>query len=284
MNTKNKILLTLLIAAMPLTFISCDKDDAEESESRPLSEKQTQLEKDLCNTSWQLTKNNVSPNCGVGSTLTFGGYTGIDNREGKPQYNLYGLGIGPNGENHEGTWWVSDGVLTTFIYPNDGQKAYDHDYIYAGTFTVGISHSEVSLTSSKLVLKDKVYEKTREYKKVMYVEPTSPTGGTGNNNSGNNNDNNGQGGEAPHVINFNYSSTTSTITVTFTATDRPTSASIKYGDSPSASKTLSTTIAGVQAKATATGLKKGTKYYFKCTLKKDGRTSTSDAFPAMTRY
>lgn len=104
----------------------------------------------------------------------------------------------------------------------------------------------------------------------------------------NSNDNPGGGGsgtsgDVPYVINFNFTATQSSITVKFMATEKPTSATIYYGET-TANKSLSTTITNKQVSAKATGLKKGTKYYFKCKLSNSYGSSTSDLFAASTNY
>jgi hypothetical protein len=84
--------------------------------------------------------------------------------------------------------------------------------------------------------------------------------------NGTGNDDNHSDGDAPRIISFTYTATKNSITVKFMATDKPTSATIKYGES-SATKSLSSSITNKQISATARGLKSGTKYYFKCTWK-----------------
>ena len=106
-------------------------------------------------------------------------------------------------------------------------------------------------------------------------------------NSNTNNDNNGGSsgkGDVPYITEFTFTATKSSITVKFMATEKPTSATIKYGETSATTKTLSSTIINKQISATANGLKSGTKYYFKCTVKNSFGSSTSDVFPAITNY
>lgn len=114
---------------------------------------------------------------------------------------------------------------------------------------------------------------------------TTATPETSNDNNSDDDDNGGNNpsNETPYITSFTYTATKNSITVKFMATERPTSATIKYGEN-SATKTLSASITNKQISATATGLKAGTKYYFKCTVKNSNGSSTSDEYPAMTNY
>lgn len=90
-------------------------------------------------------------------------------------------------------------------------------------------------------------------------------------------------GDAPYITNFNSTATKNSITVKFMSSEKPTSATIYYGEY-SASKVLSSTISIKQISATATGLKSGTKYYFKCIVRNENGSSTSAEYPVMTNY
>lgn len=106
------------------------------------------------------------------------------------------------------------------------------------------------------------------------------------NNSGGNNGGGGGGlsSDVPYVTGFDYTATKTSIKVSFRVDSRPTSASIYYGER-SASKSAGTpNIVGTTVTATVNGLKSGTKYYFKCTVKNNNGSSTSDSWPAMTLY
>ena len=123
-----------------------------------------------------------------------------------------------------------------------------------------------------MILVDPDGEKTRYFSKVAYreIEDDAPGGGTSS-------------GDAPYVTDFTFTATKTSITVKFMCSERPNSATISYGES-SANKTLSTSIAGKQVSATATGLKSGTKYYFKCKVSNQNGSSTSDGWTAITNY
>ena len=108
---------------------------------------------------------------------------------------------------------------------------------------------------------------------------SSDNSGNESNDGGDNN----QSNDAPYITSFSFTATKTSITVKFMASERPTSASVKYGEN-SANKTISSNISGKQISATATGLKAGTKYYFKCTVKNSYGSSTSDSFAAITNY
>lgn len=103
-----------------------------------------------------------------------------------------------------------------------------------------------------------------------------------NSNDGNNGGNN-ESNEPPYITSFTYTATKSSVTVKFMCNERPTSASVKYGET-SATKSVSSTISGKQVTATASGLKAGTKYYFKCTVRNSSGSNVSDEWPAITNY
>lgn len=102
-------------------------------------------------------------------------------------------------------------------------------------------------------------------------------------NGDGNGDNSGNDGEPPYVTSFDFTATKSSITVKFMCNERPSSATVKYGTS-SPSSTTSSSISGKQVSATVSGLKSGTKYYFKCTVSNSYGSSTSDTFTAITNY
>lgn len=89
--------------------------------------------------------------------------------------------------------------------------------------------------------------------------------------------------ETPYVTSFSYNATQTSITVQFNVNVRPTSATVKYGTgTPSSS--VSSSISGKKVIAKVQGLKKGTKYYFRCTVSNTNGSSTSDVYSAMTFY
>lgn len=88
-----------------------------------------------------------------------------------------------------------------------------------------------------------------------------------------------------YETNFTFTATTTKITVNFYFSDRLSSATIKYGTSSSCSSSKSASVSSKCASATISGLKAGTKYYFKCVAKStSGKSYTTDAYPAITNY
>ena len=115
---------------------------------------------------------------------------------------------------------------------------------------------------------------------TTYSDDDNGNGGGSGSGSGSDG---GSDGEAPYVTSFSFTATKSSITVKFMCNEKPTSATVKYGES-SATKSVSSSITGKQVSATASGLKAGTKYYFKCTVKNSYGSSTSDEYSAITNY
>lgn len=140
---------------------------------------------------------------------------------------------------------------------------------------LGASSEIVVIDDSQLILSERLVD--RYLYKVSYIGNSWT--GTGGDNGGESTDT----GDAPYVTSFDYTATKTSITVKFMCSERPTSATVKYGTS-SATKTVSSSISGKQVKATASGLKAGTKYYFKCTIRNSNGSSESDGWTAMTTY
>jgi len=159
---------------------------------------------------------------------------------------------------------------------------YSNNYI-AGTM---VSGEVLSINGSQLLLKNEFYDGGGYYV-ITFVKASEPehvfNSGGGTSGGGTGEGGGTTSGDAPYVTSFNSTSTKTSITVKFMCSERPTSATIKYGTS-SATKTVSSSIAGKQVSATVSGLKAGTKYYFKCTVKNQYGSSTSDEYPAMTNY
>ena len=146
-------------------------------------------------------------------------------------------------------------------------EALSYSVIGAIDFYLGLTNTIKSLKSNSMILVD-------EYGDERYFSKTT---GIPNENNGS------QGGEAPYVIDFTYTATQNTITVKFLCTERPTSASVMYGETALATNTTSSPeINGKQVSTTVKGLKSGTKYFFKCIVRNEHGSSTSDAFPTMT--
>lgn len=93
----------------------------------------------------------------------------------------------------------------------------------------------------------------------------------------------GSSTESLYFTNFNYTATQTSVTVKFYTNERASSATIKYGEY-SASSSASATITNKEISATIRGLKKGTKYYVKCTARNSSGSVTSDDYPVMTNY
>ena len=91
-------------------------------------------------------------------------------------------------------------------------------------------------------------------------------------------------GYKPEVTNFDFTATRNSIKVTFTIDSKPTSASIYYGESSATKSAGDVSIIGNSVTARASGLKSGTKYYFKITVKNNYGSTTSDGWPATTLY
>lgn len=105
----------------------------------------------------------------------------------------------------------------------------------------------------------------------------------GSSGSGGSSGGGGSSTESLYFTNFNYTATQTSVTVKFYTNEKPTSATIKYGES-TPSTSASATITSHEISATIRGLKKGTKYYVKCTASNSSGSVTSDNYPVMTNY
>lgn len=259
MNCLTVLTMAFVFSVMP----SCSKDDTnnnkEEMKSND-SESSTYEKKmmaELTGTSWNFdswTYNNKSKS--AGGILTFAGNN-----------TLYYIDFRLNDSyiTSKGYWYFSEDELT--LLPGEDTTT---DQRAAFMASMGVNHSIEKLTSNEMILESLTRDDVRHFKKVSYQEGG---GGGGGSSSGN----------IPYVLSFDYTSTKTSITVKFTCSERPTDATVRYGTT-SASNTISSSIAGLQVSATATGLKAGTKYYFKCTVKNSYGSSTSDEYPVMTNY
>ena len=109
------------------------------------------------------------------------------------------------------------------------------------------------------------------------------TDDSGGNSGGGSSGGGGSSTESLYFTNFNYTATQTSVTVKFYTNERASSATIKYGEY-SASSSASATITNKEISATIRGLKKGTKYYVKCTARNSSGSVTSDNYPVMTNY
>ena len=168
---------------------------------------------------------------------------------------------------NDGTWYFQNNVLVFLCHVPD-------DMTYTGYMAagLGVNHEISSLTSSSMTLVDSDGKDTRYFSKVSYREigDEGPSGGSSYR-------------DAPYITDFTFTATKTSITVKFMCSERPSSATVSFGES-SANKTLTSSIAGKQVSATATGLKAGTKYYFKCKVSNQNGSSTSDSWSAITNY
>lgn len=179
--------------------------------------------------------------------------------------------------------------ISDYISLSNNVSSYKWYWTYSNNYIGGtmVSGEVISVNGSQLLLKKEFYD-GNGYQVTTYVKASEPEhvfnsgGGTSGGDTGEGGGGT-SGGDAPYITSFNSTSTKTSITVKFMCSERPTSATIKYGTS-SASITASSSIAGKQVSATVSGLKAGTKYYFKCTVKNQYGSSTSDEYPAMTNY
>lgn len=244
----------LVIMAQSLT-VACGGDGDEKNGSSDYSDYDNQMTSELSGTSWKFIKSSEASN--VSGVLTFGS-----------DGTLYCINMKKNHSDvisgSLGIWSFKDGLLVTL--PGGTENT-------GGLIAiVGVNHKVTTLNSSELVLVDYDDGEERTFSRTSYTEAGGNTGGGGS-----------TGGDVPYVTSFDYTATKSSITVKFMCSERPTSATVKYGTS-SATKSISSSISSKQVSATATGLKAGTKYYFKCTVKNSNGSSTSDEFPVMTNY
>lgn len=109
------------------------------------------------------------------------------------------------------------------------------------------------------------------------------SGSGGGSSGGGSSGGGGSSTESLYFTNFNFTATQTSVTVKFYTNERASSATIKYGEN-SASSSVSATITNKEISATIRGLKKGTKYYVKCTARNSSGSVTSDDYPVMTNY
>ena len=122
---------------------------------------------------------------------------------------------------------------------------------------------------------------TRSFGKSVRPVTALNNSGDGSGDDGSSGD--GSSEESLYFTNFNYTATQTSVTVKFYTNEKATSASIKYGEN-SASSSASATITNKEISSTIRGLKKGTKYYVKCTARNSNGSVTSDEYPVMTNY
>lgn len=271
-----QIALTKVLLAITLVsaLFGCGKDDDDDVANNN-SNQDVKYEEMLMGTSWKQEKF-VSGDHGEKEERHNGIMTfGYDHK-----YYLIGI---DDKYDAEGTWAVKDGIIKTSIkYQNSGMTP--ASFRVSALLFSGYTLDRIGLlTDTKLrllwITEDETYKYWRtDYYKVPYQEGTNHDWGSSDDGSGSS-----SAGEAPYVTSFTFSATKSSITVKFMCNEKPTSATVKYGES-SATKSVSSSITGKQVSATASGLKAGTKYYFKCTVKNSYGSSTSDEYSAITNY
>lgn len=185
--------------------------------------------------------------------------------------------IGISGYNGWGTWKVENGVIEWDATGNNGgmNNPSFRGILVASNFG---PRKIVSLTDNKMRLvwpnNDKDWV---EYTRVSYQEPSDAGSGSGTSGGS------GSSTESLYFTNFNYTATQTSVTVKFYTNERASSATIKYGEY-SASSSASATITNKEVSATIRNLKKGTKYYVRCTARNSNGSVTSDDYPVMTNY
>lgn len=268
---KYSLLFVFMVVMMGLAS-SCggDDDNLENSsntgtESNGTTGLDAMYESKLMGTSWKQTKQ-------AGTSWTDPGYEGILTFGNNHEWYVINF---LNKYNAYGVWEVKDGYYDYTIKASDYTQSSLRTQFAAACFGPG---KILEITENKLVLSSVSGNGYSEFVKVSYREGAkSFDGGSGSGNGG------GSAGDAPYVTSFDFTATKSSITVKFMCSERPTSATVKYGTS-SPSSTASSSISGKQVSATVSGLKSGTKYYFKCTVKNSYGSSTSDTFSAITNY
>lgn len=267
----SKIMLTAMVISMMVS--SCHKtENSESSAGRNYSDYEKRMVSQLTGTSWRYDKY-VRVYSSEKEEIVY--TTGILTFSDDEIFHMRDLGRQSENMRYtaDGSWYFKDDKLyMTFIAPPGvSWTASEKGNLIA---IIGIGNTITSVTPTSMVWHDYgIIDDVRYFTKVNYTEGGGNTGGGGNSSNG----------DAPYVTSFDFTATKSSITVKFMCSERPNSATVKYGTS-SANTTVSSSIIGKQVSATATGLKAGTKYYFKCTVKNEYGSSTSDEFYAITNY
>ena len=268
---KKEYLLKVLMLLLVVNFVSCDKDDDNNSgnnsnNNSSQTENRNRFENMFNGTSWKMisykyykedgTVEVKTPNPGI---MTFSSdhifyimglkhaNTIYDVIDGTWEATSTGISLKANAKGNQ-SWASMQGVIVASGYATTTITDYTDSWFKCGN------------------------NYKYEFSKISYQAPSNG-GGSGSSGSG----------DVPHVVSYDFTATKSSITVRFMCSEKPSSATVKYGTS-SPSQTVSSTIVGNQVSATATGLKAGTKYYFNCTLKNSNGSSTSDTFTAITNY
>ena len=260
-----------MVAMLSISVVSCGDDDDEDDgygsgsqiENNGNSSTMDAIyENQLSGTSWKQSSCAIYYSDGsVGTDVSNAIVTFANN------HIWYIIGI--NGKNGWGTWKVENGKIKWETTGNNAGYSNVSFRVIVVANHFG-PNTIASLTDSKMRL---VYPDDGwwvEYTRVSYQEPSDTGGG-------------GSSSESLYFTNFNYTATQTSVTVKFYTNERASSATIKYGEY-SASSSASATITNKEISATISGLKKGTKYYVKCTARNSSGSVTSDDYPVRTNY
>lgn len=273
---EKKNLLKVLFLLFVMGFVSCDKEDADDNNndnnSNNISSKtgdKSLFENMFKGTSWKMISYKYYKEDGT-----------VENRDTNPgiltlasDHNFYIIGliydIYKTHDVIKGTWEATDKGIS--LWPFDsGNESHLYMMGFLALYGYHPIHTIIDYTDSWFKCGNNVH--VYEFSKISYQGPSNG-GGSGN----------GGNGDVPYVTSYNFTATKTSITVKFMCSERPSSATVKYGTS-SPSQTVSSSISGNQVSATATGLRAGTKYYFNCTVRNSNGSSTSDTFTAITNY
>lgn len=276
---------TIMVLMLSLGFLSCGHDDeivdinsgGQVENNSKSSAMDATYESLLSGTSWKQSSSYV--------VYTNPDYSErVSTKVGKAimtfasNYTWFVIGVNGTQDNGWGTWKVENGEIKWHI---TGNNTGESDAIFRSQFAADLGAGAMTiatLTDSKMRL---VYKKDgfgsidedkswHEYTRVSYQELSGVGGG-------------GSSTESLYFTNFNYTATQTSVTVKFYTNERASSATIKYGEY-SASSSTSATITNKEISATIRGLKRGTKYYVKCTARNSNGSVTSDEYPVMTNY
>ena len=294
---KNYIrILSVLLFGCLIVSCSSNDDDGEEDyySNRSKSKADEEAEYKLTRTSWNCYKSEpYDKSRKTKTTFTTSGTVTFTNYSQNPDfsdliepYQLHLIGVGSTGYDHYGQWEIINGIL--YIHPD---FFIDESLAQMATLLDDVpSKSKIfSLTSKQLVLDEErssgegclYYFTSTKYKEASNVPSSISEGNASNHNTGSGSQS--ESGEAPIVIDYQFTPTSTSISVRFVASDYPSMARIKMGkDMNNLNTFVSETITGKHVTGIAKNLKKGTKYYFKCLLKNKNGTSESAVYPAMT--
>lgn len=248
----------MLVTLFVLSFVSCNKDDSDSNVFNRLIGTWTHVKWTYYNLDGELVADQEDT---IGETyLTF---TKDPYEEKDNSYVYYSDYIGVSG--------IKSWVLS---YELNGR------YLKC----VDVMGDICKINESELQIKNS-WPNNDGYTISHYRRASEPTHNFSNNSGGNNGGGGGgSSNDVPYVTGFDFTASKTSIKVTFRASSRPASASIYYGERSATKSAGTPTIIGTSVTTTVNGLKSGTKYYFKCTVKNSKGSSTSDDWPAMTQY